>query len=360
MRVSDFDYELPGERIAREPLAERDAARLFVLDRQSGERRHAGVRDLPTLLAPNDLLVLNDTRVLRARLIGRKPTGGRVEILLVEAEGSDAPTQRWRAMYSSSKPLKAGVPIEIFAEAQRGEARPEGALVATLLEPQGDGLGRFELRDAFGRSVREAIARAGELPLPPYLGRREGAEDAERYQTIFARTEGAVAAPTAGLHFTSALLSSLEERGVALAFVTLHVGPGTFLPVRAQTVEDHVMHEEAYFVPERTATLIAETRAQGGRVVAVGTTSLRTLEAAADPARARCVRIGPGRTNLFIYPGYEPRVCDALLTNFHLPRSTLLMLVCAMVGRERLLDAYAEAIRLHYRFYSYGDAMLIY
>ena len=298
---------------------------------------------MPDILHPSDFLVLNDTRVFPARLRGRKPSGGAVELLLVEAEEADGPAQRWRALYTSSKPLRPGIVVPL------GEG-----LGATLLEPLGEGLGRFLLEAPLG--VRAAIEAAGEVPLPPYLERAPEETDRERYQTVYARAEGAVAAPTAGLHFTPALLGAIEDRGVRIARLTLHVGPGTFLPVRSERIEEHRMQEEAYLVPEETAEAIRAARSARRRVVAVGTTSLRALESAGASGE---VQAGAGRTDLFVYPGYRFRVVDTLLTNFHLPRSTLLMLVAAFGGRERILAAYAEAIREGYRFYSYGDAMLV-
>jgi S-adenosylmethionine:tRNA ribosyltransferase-isomerase len=342
VRLKDFDYELPPTLIARYPCPERDAARLLVLDRPAG-LSHRHIRDLPRLLDPGDLLVVNDTRVFPARLRGRKPSGGRVELLLVEPEEPDGPAQRWRALYASSKSLRAGALVRLG-----------GDLGATLLEPLGEGLGRFRLEAP--HSVRAAIEAAGEVPLPPYLERAPEESDRERYQTVYARAEGAVAAPTAGLHFTQALLRAIEVRGVRIASLTLHVGPGTFLPVRSERIEEHRMHEEKFLVPEETAEAIRAARSAGRRVVAVGTTSLRALESAGTSGE---VQAGAGRTDLFVYPGYRFRVVDALLTNFHLPRSTLLMLVAALAGREALLAAYAEAIREGYRFYSYGDAMLV-
>lgn len=342
MRLEDFDYDLPPERIARYPAPERDASRLFVLDRPS-RFSHRTARDLPALLDPGDLLVLNETRVIPARIEGAKPTGGRVELLLVEAEEPDGPSQKWRALYTASKPVRPGVPLTFAA-----------GLTATLIEPLGEGLGRFELEAAGG--VRAALEIAGSPPIPPYLGRPPQACDRERYQTVYARVEGSVAAPTAGLHFTPRLLAALEARGIEVVSLLLHVGPGTFLPVRTERVEDHRMHDEPYVIPERTAARVGAAKAAGRRVVAVGTTTLRALEAAAGPDG---VRAGDGRTDLFILPGYRFRVVDALLTNFHLPRSTLLMLVAALAGRDTILAAYAEALREGYRFYSYGDAMLI-
>lgn len=357
MRVDDFDFPLPAERIARFPAERRDASRLFVLHRareQPGElvsRTHRLVSELPELLNKGDLLVLNDTRVIPARVRGHKPSGGRVELLLCEPESDDGQRQLWRALYGASKPVRPGVTL-VF----------RGGLTAELVESLGEGMGRFALHAAQG--VRAALEVAGELPLPPYLGRAPDESDRERYQTIYARHEGAVAAPTAGLHFTPALFEALAARGVSTATVTLHVGPGTFLPVRVQEVAEHRMHHESYVVPPDTVSRIAATRAAGGRIVAVGTTSLRTLEAAAAVAQQSgavpgTVAEGPGRTDIFITPGYRFCVVDALLTNFHLPRSTLVMLVAALTGRGALLEAYAEAVREGYRFYSYGDAMLI-
>jgi S-adenosylmethionine:tRNA ribosyltransferase-isomerase len=342
MRLKDFDYDLPPTHIARYPCAQRDAARLLVLDRPA-RLSHRHVRDLPELFDPDDLVVLNDTRVFPARLRGRKQSGGSVELLLCEPEAPDGPTQCWRALYTSSKPLRPGAVVQLGT-----------ALEATLLEPLGEGLGRFRLEAPQG--VHAAIEAHGEVPLPPYLGRAPEEIDRERYQTVYARAEGAVAAPTAGLHFTPALLGALEDRGVRIAFLTLHVGPGTFLPVRSERVEDHRMHAETFVIPEKTAEAVRAARCAGRRVIAVGTTSLRALESAADRGQ---VRAGSGRTDLFIYPGFRFQVVTALFTNFHLPRSTLLLLAAAFASREAILSAYAEAVREGYRFYSYGDAMLI-
>jgi len=345
MRVDDFDYDLPEERIAQAPLDERDASRLMLLHRRAGAPRHHRFLDLPSLLAPGDLLVVNDARVIPARLRGRKTaTGGRVELLLVEPTGGNA----WRALGRSSKGLPVGTQLQIAG----GEAE--------VIEDEGGGsyLVRF---DRAPEALLDALESGeGEMPLPPYIHRGEGpapVDDRVRYQTIFASTPGAVAAPTAGLHFTPRVLDALRAHGVSVAQVTLYVGPGTFLPVRVENVEEHRMHTERYEVSEETAGAIARTRERGGRVVCVGTTSLRTLEAAA--AADGTVHAGPGRTDLFVRPGYELRVAQGLLTNFHLPRSTLLMLVSALTGRERLLDAYREAVAERYRFYSYGDAMLV-
>lgn len=337
MDVEEFDYELPSELIAQEPLEERDASRLLVLPREEGEAQHRTIRDLPRLLRPGDLLVVNDARVIPARLRGRKEgTGGKVEVLLVEPLGGTD----WLALAQSSKPLRPGAAIEAHgARLLVTEVRGEGEIVVRL-PLGGDDLWRF-------------LDEAGEMPLPPYIERAVRADDRERYQTVFARERGAVAAPTAGLHFTPGLLDELRARGVGVASITLHVGPGTFLPVRARRVEDHRMHRERYHVPGSTAEAIRSAR---GRVVAVGTTALRTLEAAHD---GEAVRAGPGSTDLFIAPGYRFRAVQGLLTNFHLPRSTLLMLVSAFAGLARLRAAYQEAVALRYRFFSYGDAMLI-
>jgi S-adenosylmethionine:tRNA ribosyltransferase-isomerase len=335
--VEAFDYELPAGLIAQEPLPERDAGRLLVLPREQGEPQHRMVRDLPGLLQAGDVLVVNDARVIPARLRGRKEgTGGKVEILLVEPLGG----ADWLALAQSSKPLRPGAVIEAHgARLTVLEARGEGELVVRL-PLDGDALWRY-------------LDEAGEMPLPPYIERPARPEDRERYQTIFARERGAVAAPTAGLHFTPRLLEELRGKGVRVAPITLHVGPGTFLPVRARRVEDHRMHRERYQVPAATADAVASAR---GRVIAVGTTALRTLEAAHD---GEALRAGPGSTDLFITPGYRFRVVHGLLTNFHLPRSTLLMLVCAFAGLPRIQAAYAEAVASRYRFFSYGDAMLI-
>jgi len=338
---SELDYELPGELIAQEPVEPRDASRLLVLPRSAGEARHLRFADLPELLEPGDLLVLNDSRVIPARLEGRKESGGRCELLLVEPLGEGGP--RWRALGQSSKPLRAG-----------GRLRFPG-LEAEVEEIEGDGLVAVRF-DREGADLEAALARAGRVPLPPYIRRPPSPADRERYQTVVARAPGSVAAPTAGLHFTEELLARLDRRGVGRATVTLHVGPGTFLPVRAARLEDHRMHAERFAVPAGTAAAFAAARARGGRVVAVGSTVVRVLETAAEDGG---LRQGAGRTDLFLLPGHRFRAVDGLLTNFHLPRSTLLALVCAFGGRERVLAAYREAVARRYRFFSYGDAMAI-
>jgi len=330
--LAEFDYQLPEDLIAQGPLPERDASRLLVLPRRSGSIDHRLVRELPGLLAPGDVMVVNDARVIPARLHGRKEgTGGKVELLLVEPLlGAD-----WLALGQASKPLREGARVEVLGSRIEIVQVREGGELVVRLPLEGDALWRF-------------LDEAGELPLPPYIRHAPGPADRERYQTIFARERGAIAAPTAGLHFTPALIEALRGRGVGLAPITLHVGPGTFLPVRAQRVEDHRMHRERYVVPEESARAIA----RAGRVIAVGTTALRTLEASQG-------RPGPGTTDLFITPGYQFRAVHGLFTNFHLPRSTLLMLVAAFAGLDRTRAAYGEAVARRYRFFSYGDAMLI-
>ncbi len=346
MRPSDFDYDLPEALVAQEPVSPRDASRLLVLPRSGGPVQHRRFRELPGLLAPGDLLVFNDTRVIPARLEGVKETGGRCELLLCEPLPSDpaAPGARFRAMGQASKPIRAGQRLTFL-----------GPLAAVVEAAEGEGFFRVRF-DREGEGFAAALERAGHVPLPPYIRRPDGPADRERYQTVFARVPGSAAAPTAGLHFTPELLSRLDARGIVRASVTLHVGPGTFLPVREERVEAHRMHEEPYEVPAETAAAFARCRARRGRVVAVGSTAVRTLESAFANGG---LRPGPGRTSLFVLPGYEWRAVDAMVTNLHLPHSTLLMLVCALGGRERVLAAYREAVREGYRFYSYGDAMLL-
>ena len=356
MRISEFDYELPEERIAQHPVEPRDAARLLVYDRASGRVEHRTVADLPELLARGDLLVVNDTRVVPARLLGRRASGGRVELLVVAALGP----RRCRAMVRPASRLRAGERIEI----------DEGALVAVARERSRGADGRpgaewtFDLESPLRAesSLHDLLERSGRVPLPPYI-RRDASRpagddpDRERYQTVFARERGAVAAPTAGLHFTPSLLARLAARGVDRASLTLHVGPGTFQPLAGEELEEHAMHAEEFVLPGSCAAAVEEARARGSRVVAVGTTSVRVLESRAD--ERGLVSAGSGETSLFVRPGFRFRAVDALLTNFHLPRSTLLVLVCAFAGREQVLELYREAIERGYRFYSYGDAMLV-
>jgi S-adenosylmethionine:tRNA ribosyltransferase-isomerase len=341
--IADFDYELPPELIAQEPLAERDASRLLVLDRQSGEMAHRAFAELPDLLAAGDLLVVNRSRVIPARLLGRRAKGGEAEILLVRDRGEG----RWEAMVRPGRHLRPGQRVTIDED------------LSVMVESEAlDESGRRHVRLlSRRRDIEAALERCGHTPLPPYIRRPDRPADRERYQTVYAREGGSVAAPTAGLHFTEALLTRLREQGVERAEVVLHVGPGTFQPVKAARMEDHRVAPEAYAVPLQTAAAVESTRARGGRVVAVGTTTVRTLESAAGSDGT--VATGAGETSLVIVPGHRFRAVDALLTNFHLPRSSLLLLVAAFAGREAVLRAYAEAVRLRYRFYSYGDAMII-
>jgi len=341
MKISDFDYDLPEDLVAQAPVTPRDASRLMVVP-ASGPALHRRFADLPELLRPGDLLVLNDTRVIPARLVGRRATGGRVEILLCEPlEGGLG--RRWRAMGQASKPIREGNVLSFDGlEARVERVEGEGFLVVAL--------------DREGADLEAALARAGRVPLPPYVRREPTEEDRERYQTIWAAAPGSAAAPTAGLHFTASLLDRISARGVERTAVTLHVGPGTFLPVRGESLEEHRLHAERFEVPPETAGAFAAARARGGRVVAVGTTAVRTLESAFEGGG---LRAGAGRTDLFVRPGHRFRAVDLLVTNFHLPRSTLLVLACAFAGRERVLAAYREAVRLRYRFFSYGDAMLL-
>jgi len=335
MRVADFDFDLPPELIAQFPAAERGSSRLLHVD-ASGGLHDGWFRDLPALLRPEDLLVMNDTRVIKARLFGRKDSGGKVELLVERVSGEFEALAFIRASHAP----QAGSRIDLADD----EA-------LEVLEKRGD-LTRLR----FAHPVLDVLDRLGQLPLPPYIERAPSADDESRYQTVYARAPGAVAAPTAGLHFDEAMLATLNSAGVRSARVTLHVGAGTFQPVRVERVVDHRMHTERYTLPQATVDAIGQTRAGGGRVVAIGTTSLRALEAAAQHGVPRA---GSGETDIFIVPGYRFRVVDALVTNFHLPRSTLLMLVSAFCGIDAIRAAYAHAIRQRYRFFSYGDAMFL-
>jgi S-adenosylmethionine:tRNA ribosyltransferase-isomerase len=339
LKKSDFHYVLPPELIAQEPLPERSASRLLVVPTGEGfEDRH--VRDLPELLQPGDLLVFNDTRVIPARLFGHKAdSGGRVEILIERL----LPGNEARAQVGASKAPKPGGRIALDAGGEAEVVARDGEFYHL----------RFHVDDA----LESWLLHAGRLPLPPYIRREPGADDAERYQTVFARTIGAVAAPTAGLHFDDALLDALRARGVGFGHVTLHVGAGTFQPVRVDDVREHRMHAEWLNVGAGLVEQVRRTRADGGRVIAVGTTVVRALESALVDGELRPFA---GETRIFIFPGYRLRSVDALLTNFHLPESTLLMLVSAFAGKARILAAYEHAIRERYRFFSYGDAMLLF
>jgi S-adenosylmethionine:tRNA ribosyltransferase-isomerase len=342
-----YDFVLPAEAIAQSPREQRDQARMFVLSRSGEENQHRGVKELPEFLQPGDLLVVNTTRVLPARLRGRKSSGGQAEALLLEplsASRAGADATKFRALVRCGGRMHVGQQF-VF---QMGENELEAELIARESE------GVVVLNFAEGKSPYEL----GEMPLPPYIRRDQARpEDTERYQTVFARQQGSVAAPTAGLHFTPELFEALEARGVERAEVVLHVGPGTFRPVGQDQLDTGKLHSERFELPEATASAIERTRARGGRVIAVGTTTTRVLESQASADG--CVTAGEGSTEIFIYPGIPFQVVDGLLTNFHLPKSSLLLLIAAFAGRERILSAYEEALSEGYRFYSYGDAMLI-
>ncbi|MBN1824735.1 MAG: tRNA preQ1(34) S-adenosylmethionine ribosyltransferase-isomerase QueA [Candidatus Eisenbacteria bacterium] len=340
MKISDYDFELPEERIAQTPAPERDRARLMTVERRGGGIGHAEVRDLPWLLRPGDLLIFNDTRVFPARLFGVLDGTRRAEALFLRPVGEG----EWLLLVRPSRKVRPGSILRFEGAGLEGEAVRRG------------GEGEWVVRFSGGEDVDRALDGAGEVPLPPYIRRRPDESDRTRYQTVFARTRGSIAAPTAGLHFTESLLEDLDRAGIRRARVTLHVGPGTFRPVRAEEVEDHRMEEEEYRVPEETAEAVDRVRREGGRVVAVGTTVVRALETV---ARGDRIEPGTGWTRLFLHPPAKPRVTDGLLTNFHLPRSTLFLLVCAFTGADRMIDAYRYAVGEGYRFYSYGDCMLI-
>ena len=347
--VSEFDFDLPESLIAQEPRP-RGASRLLVVTRRTGTWEEASVRDLPQQLASGDLLVVNDTRVFPARLLGRRdPSGGAAECLLLER----VEATRWLALVHPGQKLRPGARM-IFEDAVRA---PGVTVRATVLERRFFGKRLVELDATGATSVDAAVDAIGHVPLPPYVHRADTPEDRERYQTIYARVRGSIAAPTAGLHFDTALLDALERAGIARASITLHVGYGTFKPVRVEHTEDHRVDAETYEISEAAAAAIAATRASGRRIVAVGTTTTRALESAACGSGA--IRAGGGSTDLFIQPGHQFRAIDALVTNFHLPRSSLLMLVAAFAGRDLILDAYRDAIARGFRFYSYGDAMLV-
>ncbi len=343
MKLADFDYELPPELIAQQPAATRTASRLLHLDGASGMLADRQFADLPSLLKANDLLVFNDTRVIKARLSGRKESGGSVEALIERVlDGNSPRSHQALAHVRASKSPKPGSRI-FFA----------GDVVATMIRRVDD---LFELHFEGADSVYEVLERHGQVPLPPYITHGAGAIDEARYQTVYARHQGSVAAPTAGLHFDETMLQVLQAQGVALAYVTLHVGAGTFQPVRDDDIDKHIMHSEWYRVPPETVAAVERARRLGGRVIAVGTTSTRTLEAA---SRDGTLRAESNETRMFITPGYEFRTVDRLITNFHLPKSTLMMLVSAFAGRDHIMAAYRHAVAQQYRFFSYGDAMLL-
>lgn len=340
MLVKDFSFELPEALIARYPAKRREESRLMLLDRRSGSISDSSFSKIPGCFRDGDLLVLNDTRVIPARLSGRKVTGGKVELFLTEPAADGC----WHCLLRSSKPFSPGQQI-LF---------DDGASAILVEQTPFQGwLVRFEAVADF----YSWLEKMGKIPIPPYLNREAEELDRHRYQTVYAAKNGAVAAPTAGLHFTEPLLDAIRQRGVRVASITLHVGPGTFQPVRVDKVQDHRIHSERYHVTQETAALVNDVKKNGGRVIAVGTTTCRTLEYAADGSGL--LQSGSGKADIFIYPGYRFRVVDALLTNFHLPESTLLMLVAAFAGQQQILDAYRHAVRHEYRFYSYGDAMLI-
>lgn len=339
MKRSDFSYQLPPELIAQKPMPKRSDSRLLLVDGIGNKLHDRQFSDLSTLLAAGDLLVFNDTRVIPARLLGRKDSGGRVEVLVERVIDNRHVLAHVRA----SKSPKTGSRLEL-----------EDNVTAHVCGRHGE---LFELRFAGDSSATDILERVGHIPLPPYIDRPDNESDRERYQTVYARQPGAVAAPTAGLHFDTEMMASLKERGIETAFITLHVGAGTFQPVRVSDLADHHMHRERVMIDAETALTINAARRAGRRVVAVGTTVVRTLESAtADDGEIKPFR---GETGIFIYPGYRFKIIDALLTNFHLPESTLLMLVCALAGRELMLQAYEHAVQQRYRFFSYGDAMFI-
>lgn len=338
MRIDDFDFELPPELIAQHPIAERTASRLLHLDGASGEITDSGFRDLPRLMSAGDVAVFNDTRVINARLFGAKSTGGQVEVLIERVLDDRSALVQLRA----SKPARAGTSIQLF-----------GGMTAHVVDRDGE---FYRLRFDSEIGLLNYLERHGSVPLPPYIQRAPQAVDASRYQTVYARNPGAVAAPTAGLHFDQGMIDALRARGVLVVYLTLHVGAGTFQPVRSTNVLEHVMHSEWFNVPRETVAVIEAARRNGSRILAVGTTTLRALEAA---AASGTLRAGFAETNLFILPGYRFKVVERLITNFHLPKSTLLMLVSAFAGMGNIKRAYRRAVAQRYRFFSYGDAMLI-
>lgn len=340
LRKSDFYFDLPQELIAQDPLADRTASRLLVLHRQTGEVEHHTFREITDYLRPGDCLVLNNTKVIPARLMGvKEDTGAAIEVLLLKRRENDV----WETLVKPGKKARPGTKL-VFGD---------GCLRAEVLDvvEEGNRLVRFYYDGIF----EEALDRLGEMPLPPYITHK--LQDKNRYQTVYAKHDGSAAAPTAGLHFTQELLAKIEEMGVRIASVTLHVGLGTFRPVKADNILEHHMHSEHYQITREASDIINRTKKEGGRVICVGTTSCRTVESAADESGS--VQPGCGDTEIFIYPGYQFKVLDCLITNFHLPESTLVMLVSALAGREQVLGAYAEAVRERYRFFSFGDAMLV-
>ena len=341
IKTSDFNYDLPPELIAQTPIEQRDASRLLTLNKETGETQHHHFYDLPNFLRPGDCLVLNNSRVLPARLIGkREPGGGACEVMLLIDRGE----KTWECLVRPGKKLRTGTKLSFG----------EGQLTAEITEvlDNGNRLVRFHYEGIF----LEVLERLGKMPLPPYI--KEELQDSERYQTVYSKEVGSAAAPTAGLHFTKELLEKIQEMGVRVCYVTLHVGLGTFRPVKAEDINDHEMHSEYCTISAETAEIINRTKREGGRVICVGTTSCRTIESWAGEDGS--MKESAGWTNIFIYPGYRFKVLDCLVTNFHLPESTLIMLISALAGREHVLAAYEEAVQERYRFFSFGDAMFIY
>lgn len=340
MKTSDFNFELPEELIAQDPLEDRSASRLLVLNKETGETEHKIFKDIIDLVNPGDCLVLNNTKVIPARLLGvKEDTGAHVEVFLLKKLSKDT----WETLVKPGKKLKPGARV-IFGD---------GLLTATILDTMEEGIRKVLFK--YDGIFEEVLDKLGEMPLPPYITHK--LKDRDRYQTVYARYDGSAAAPTAGLHFTKELLTELEAKGVRIAYVTLHVGLGTFRPVKVDDVANHHMHSEHYIITGEAADIINTTKENGGRVICVGTTSCRTIESAADDTG----KVVPGEndTQIFIYPGYSFKVLDALITNFHLPESTLVMLVSALAGKDNIMKAYKEAIDLRYRFFSFGDAMFI-
>ena len=341
MKTHDFYYDLPEELIAQTPLERRDMSRLMTLNRTSGEVEHLHFYDLPKLLQPGDCLVMNDSRVLPARLLGhREPGGGACEVLLLLDRGN----KTWECLVRPGKKMREGARVTFG----------NGELTAEITEvlPNGNRMVRFDYEGIF----LEVLERLGKMPLPPYI--KTELQDSERYQTVYSREVGSAAAPTAGLHFTQDLLDTLKNMGIKLCYVTLHVGLGTFRPVKEEDITEHEMHSEFCMISQKTADIINETKRQGGRIICVGTTSCRTIESWAEEDGT--LKETSGWTNIYIYPGYRFKVLDCLITNFHLPESTLIMLVSALAGREHVLEAYRQAVTEHYRFFSFGDAMFVY
>ncbi len=345
MKLSDFHYDLPDQLIARFPTEQRTASRLMVLDGENQSVNHCQFTDLLDLLNPGDLLVFNDTKVLAARLWGRKVSGGKIEVLVERVLSED----RVLAHVRSSKSPKAGAELLLLADRDTEQIKAR----AEVLGRQG---ALFELKFTEGGSALEVMSAIGHMPLPPYIDRKDELADRQRYQTVYGEKEGAVAAPTAGLHFSDEFILACQQKGVETAFVTLHVGAGTFQPVRVENITDHVMHAETIELSQAVCDQVAATRARGGRVVAVGTTSVRSLESASQSGQLKPFS---GDSDIFIYPGYQFQSVDAMITNFHLPESTLIMLVSAFAGHEFIMSAYRQAVAEQYRFFSYGDAMFI-